>query len=326
MRSELRQLPELFLERLRHVVPSSGWNSVTHSFIEAKPTTFRVNTLVASIEPIRQALSEAGFLTERVNWYPDAMILRRGRLRDLQTLELYRDGKIYVQSLSSMLPPLILDPQPGETVLDIAAAPGSKTTQIACLMKAQGRLIANDNNRIRFFKLKANVSQQKALNVELSLRYGETIGRSLPESFDRVLVDAPCSSEGRFLASEPASYRYWKPMKIKEMAHKQKRLLFSAISALKPGGLLVYSTCTFAPEENEAVLHWALERFAEMIEIEPFPLGFSNHLPGLTQWEGVRYHPTLSRARRILPTDEMEGFFIARLRKLKGDRHAATLR
>ncbi len=296
-------------------MPPSQWSSVVHTFSEPRPTTFRVNTLKTTAIAVREELSAQGFHVEPVPWYRDAFILRRGRLRELQETARYRDGAIYVQSLSSMLPALVLDPQPGEVVLDLTAAPGSKTTQIACLMQHQGRITANDNNKIRFYKLRANVIQQGVGDIELTLQHGETFGRRHPNAFDRVLVDAPCSAEGRFLLSEPKSYRFWRPGKIHEMARKQRRLLRSAIDAVKPGGVVVYATCTFAPEENEGVVHWVLAQCGEAVEVEPFTLGVSNVTPGLAQWEEASYHPSVRQTQRILPTNEMEGFFIARLHK-----------
>ncbi len=289
--------------------------AVCRTFDHPAPTTFRVNTLNASPEIVREQLASQDFTLERVPWYPDAMILRRGRLRDLQATEAYRTGAIYVQALSSMLPPLVLAPQPGESVLDIAAAPGSKTTQMSCLMRGEGRLVANDNNKVRFFKLKANIEQQGAAHVELTLLDGVVFGRQRPATFDRVLVDVPCSAEGRFQTSEPRSYRFWKPAKIREMVHKQKPLLYSAMQALAPGGVLVYATCTFAPEENEGVIQWALDKFGDAVALEPITLGCTNYTTGLTGWEQRTFHPSLTQTRRILPTDDMEGFFLARLRK-----------
>lgn len=299
------------------MVPAERWDAIVQTFASPKPTTFRVNPFKTTPEAVRGELTSRGFRLERVAWYPDAFIVRGGRLRELQETACYRSGAIYVQSLSSMVPPLVLDPRPGETVLDLAAAPGSKTTQMSCLMRGEGRLVANDNNRVRFFKLRANVLQQAARNVELSLRPGELFGHRQAEAFDRVLADVPCSAEGRFDVREPKSYRYWKPAKIREMVRAQKQLLASGIGALRPGGILVYSTCTFAPEENEGVIHWALERFGDLLALEPIPLSFPNVTGGLAEWEGARFHPSLRHARRLLPTQDMEGFFIARLRRAR---------
>lgn len=324
MRSEIKCLPAEFLERLRRIVPSAQFDAITDTFTQNCPTTFRVNTLHANPEEVEEHLRSKGFNLLRLSWYPQGFILKGDRLRDLQQTTLYRDGAIYVQSLSSMIPVLILDPQPGEHILDLAAAPGSKTTQIAAHMQAKGTLIANDAHRVRSYRLKANLKSQGAAYVQVSVRPGETFGHTHRDTFDRVLLDAPCSTEGRFNLNNPASYRYWKPSKIHEMAHKQKRLLGAAIAAAKPGGIIVYATCTFAPEENEAVLQWALERFGDMVAVEAIRLPVPNTMPGLTRFGDKEWSESLQCAMRILPTAEMEAFFIARLRKSAASVDAAV--
>ena len=315
MRNEVRVLPNEFLERLKTVIPSHKWDSVANTFAEPKPTTLRANSLKISPEMVRERLERSCFRLEAVPWYSDAFILREGRLRELQETELYQKGEVYVQSLSSMIPPLVLDPKPGERILDLTAAPGSKTTQMAALMKNEGRILANDNNKIRFFKLRANLELQGVTNAGLSMRYGESLGRERPNEFDRVLLDAPCSVEGRFDIRQPASYGYWKPKKVLEMARKQRKLILSALKALRRGGILVYSTCTFAPEENEGVINFALEKLKDEAELEPIQFPISNQMSGLVSWGKERFHPSLKKAVRIFPNHQMEGFFIARIRK-----------
>ena len=151
------------------------------------------------------------------------------------------------------------------------------------------------------------------------MKPGELFGRDEPESFDRILLDAPCSAEGRFQVREPASFHYWKPAKIKEMARKQKNLILSAFRALKPGGRLVYSTCTFAPEENEMVLEWLIDKCnakgAASLDFEKVNLSFPNRTAGLAGWEGKSFPRAVSQAVRIIPTPLMEGFYVACLRK-----------
>ena len=320
MRSEVNSLPKLFLDRLRKIIPSQKFDVIANTFAQTKPTTFRVNSLKASRQAVREKLEHQGFKLAPVSWFPDAFVLREGRLRELEKTESYQAGEIYVQNLPSMIPPLVLDPKPGESILDLTAAPGSKTTQMACFMQGRGKIVANESDRIRYSKLKANVELQAANNVELVLSYGESFGKKYPECFDRVLLDAPCSAEGRFNVNEPASYRYWNLDRVRQSAKLQKKLLSSALTALKPGGALVYSTCTFAPEENEAVVNEALEKFDGFLElvgaIHELPLlVVPNRMGGLPAWDGRKFHPSLTKAVRILPASEKEVFFVARLRK-----------
>jgi len=310
-------LPELFVQRLRKIIPPENLEEVLQGFSISRPVSFRLNPLKSSAGEILNGLEAAGLKLRPVSWYSDAFQLETGESRDLQSTGAYRNGEIYIQGLSSMIPALVLGPCPGETVLDLAAAPGSKTTQMAALMLGEGRLVANDNNRGRFFKLKNAVELYGAKNAELSLRPGECFGREMPERFDRVLVDAQCSSEARFEADNPRSFGFWKLLKIREMSRKQKRLLLSGLLALKPGGVLVYSTCTFAPEENEAVLDWALEKLGAQAEIERIDFPVPNRMRGLAGWEGKSFHPSVRNSLRILPNREMEGFFIAKFRKKK---------
>ncbi|HNV85704.1 MAG TPA: RsmB/NOP family class I SAM-dependent RNA methyltransferase [Candidatus Omnitrophota bacterium] len=309
------KLPPLFIERLGKIFPEADAGGLIETFSFARPVSFRVNTLKTSAEALIPELSRAGLSTQKVSWCPEVYILPRKDLRALQETRAYREGELYVQSLSSLIPVLALSPSPGDNVLDLAAAPGSKTTQIACMMKGTGHLAANDNNRGRFFKLKNTVELQGAENVEFSCKPGECFGKQFPDRFDKVLVDAQCSSEGRFRAGDEASWKFWKPAKIREMSRKQKKLLLSGLSALKPGGSLVYSTCTFAPEENEAVLDWAVRKLAGRAEICEIEFPVPNRTPGLSEWEGKAFHPSVKNAVRIFPDREMEGFFIAKVAK-----------
>jgi len=208
----------------------------------------------------------------------------------------------------------VLDPQAGEKVLDLTAAPGSKTSEIAALMHQDGELIANDNNKIRFFKLKHNMDIL-GVNAKLRMEHGGSLCHEYPEYFDKILLDAPCSAEARFIADDPKTHGYWKEQKIKEMAYKQWGLLLAAWSALKPGGILVYSTCTFAPEENELQITKFLERVGngELLNID---LSEIKRLPCVKLWKEKKVNPeVVKKAMRILPIKEIEGFFVAKLRK-----------
>ncbi len=311
-------LPEGFLEKLRRIIPANQWDKTVKTFTSERPTTFRVNTLKNISGSLKEKLEPQGFKIENVIWYKDAFILRKGKQKDLEKTDLYRRGQIYVQWLSSMIPPLVLDPQPGERVLDLTAAPGSKTTQLACLMKGQGQVLANDINPIRLEKLKANAALQEASNVEvLPAGEGGMVWKNNFEAFDRVLLDAPCSSEGRFQLEEPATYGYWKEDTNRKMAKDQRRLFKSAFLSLKPGGTMVYSTCTFAPEENEMVLNWALETYRGALVLGDITATLPLHTRGLSAWGDLKFNPSVVKSVRVLPTADVEGFFVAKLEKIK---------
>lgn len=316
-------LPDKFPERLELMFSPSIAAEVRASFVE-RPTTLRINRIKGSKEVIKE-LEADGFKFDRVSWCEDAFVLRSKTKRELTDTETYKLGKIYIQSLASLVPVLVLDPKPGEKILDLTAAPGSKTSQIAALMAGRGELAANDNNKVRFFKLKHNmellgvgdgVVRDPAADWKFSLhmKHGGDLCRDYPEYFDKILLDAPCSAEARFVTNDPDTFGYWSERKIKEMAFKQRSLLFAAWAALKPGGTLVYSTCTFAPEENELQIDRLLERYsdAELIKIN---LDLPSALPPLKTWKGKDISKALSLACRIKPTPLIEGFFVAKLTK-----------
>ncbi len=313
-----RQFPEAFEKKLRRLIPANYWEKVYKSFNEERPTTFRANTLKITARELREKLEQEGFKVENVLWCKDAFILRKGKQKDLEKTSLYQGGLLYVQGLSSMVPPLVLAPQIGEKILDLTAAPGSKTTQLAALTQNEAFITANDNNAIRVEKLKANASLQGATSVTvLEAGDGGLVWKDRHESFDRVLLDAPCSSEGRFQLDVPSTYGYWREDTNRKMAKDQRRLLKSAVLSVKPGGTLVYSTCTFAPEENEMMVQWALDTYGDALEVEDITTPLPLHTRGLTQWDGVPFHPSVVKSARVLPTPDVEGFFVVRFKKAK---------
>ncbi|MEW5720950.1 MAG: RsmB/NOP family class I SAM-dependent RNA methyltransferase [Chloroflexota bacterium] len=307
-------LPPLFLARLPRLVPAEQLAAVTRAFAR-RPTTFRVNTLKTTRAAARSQLSALGFQLDDVPWYADAFVLRNKSKRELLETPLYANGEIYVQSLSSMLPPLILDPQPGDHICDLTAAPGSKTTQIAALMNNTGEIVANDRSKIRLSKLVANLKLQGVTNVRTRLSSGEDLWKRFPEYFDKVLVDAPCSLEGRFEAGNPKSFGDWSLRKVEFLSAIQCHLLRSAVTLTKPGGVIVYSTCTLSPEENERVIDWILNKEPGVVQVEPIHLAIENLQPGIPHWEREEFSPQVRATIRILPSEMLEGFFVAKLRK-----------
>lgn len=296
-------LPDEFSRRLSQL-------GGTHCYFGVRPTTLRINRLKA------EAL-DLGFTLESIPWYRDAFILRSGDLRSLtETLE-YKEGKLYVQSLSSMMPPLILDPKPGDRVLDLAAAPGSKTTQMAAMMKNQGLIVANDTSHVRRYRLDANLKIQGVTIATIEKEDGRSLWKKYPEYFDKTLVDVPCSMEGRFNEGDAKTYKDWSVKKVKDLSHLQQWMLRSAISATKPGGVIVYSTCTLSPEENEEVIDWILKKEKGNITIESVTLPDFIFDPPVMQWGIKNYDQAIGQTARIHSTELMEGFYIAKIRKLK---------
>ncbi len=237
-------------------------------------------------------------------------------------------GYYYVQEIASMLPVLALNPKPNEKILDLCAAPGSKTTQIASEMNNSGLLIANDVSIGRISILAANLERCGVSNAIITRKQGfdlckklkqikevEGKGTLMPYLFDKILLDTPCSGEGT-LRSSQATYKMWNIQSVKNLSRIQKSLFASAIELLKPKGEIVYSTCTHSPEENEEVIDFILKKF-DNVKIESINLPLKCR-EGLTNWENKDYDKSIEKSCRIYPQDNnTEGFFIAKLRKIK---------
>lgn len=221
-------------------------------------------------------------------------------------------GSFYPMNPSSVLAARALGVDEDMEVLDLAAAPGGKTLLLAMAMNNGGRIAAVEPVKARFHRMRANLARCGVTNVQFYVADGRSIGRKVPERFDRVLLDAPCSSEARIRLDDPATYRHWKPRKVRETSRKQRGLIRSAFAALKPGGEMVYCTCAFSPEENELVVDHLLgaEPTAVVLPLD------GPGVPGLTHWQTRALNPKLGDCRRILPDDLFDGFFLARIRKI----------
>ena len=302
--------PEL-LERLKRVLPADRLQAFLQGANEYRAVSIRVNTLKSDHESVRQELEISGIKTTAVSWCQDALVTNT-TARTLQETESWKSGCFHIQSLSSIAVAPILAPKPGERILDMCAAPGSKTSHIAALMNQDGELVANDLSKARMHRMRA-ILEKLGVKATVRVGSGDQIGRREPTSFDRVLVDAPCSGEGRMRADDPKSYANWRRSVPRRLGSRQKSLLHSAVDAVKPGGVVVYSTCTFAPEENELVLARALDRYQGRLELEPLPVTIPGSLQPIENWNDKSL-PDLAPACRLAPP-AMEGFFIARLRR-----------
>lgn len=309
-------LPEAFKERLSQIVPREHYDDILRTFDQPKQVTFRVNTLKTTAAELEAELEHAGITHERAGWLDGVYrISPDDKLRLTQT-EAFYGGRLYIQNLSSMIAPVLLAPRPGETVLDLAAAPGGKTLILAGMMENTGWLSAVEPSRERFFRLCDNLKHQGVTNAHTYMTDGRSVGKKCPLMFDRILLDAPCSSEARFKTFDEKSTAFWSIHKVKETSKLQRRLLLSAYDALKPGGRLLYSTCSFSPEENESSLQHLLERHGEHLRTLPLALPFDNVQKPLKQWGKETFDERIQNAVRILPTDTIDGFFICLLEKL----------
>jgi len=265
----------------------------------------RMNPLKMNPELTKARLSQY-FDLEPIPWCKDAYWVS-GERRDIGNTIEHQLGYCYIQEAASMLPPVVLDPKPGETVLDIAASPGSKTTQMAAMMRNTGVILANDKG-MRLRPLGINVQKTGCRNVMLT----NMDGRALKQlAFDRVLADVPCSATGTLQRSKQAS-SMWNPAFFAKLQQLQFQLASAAYSSLKPGGRMVYSTCTLEPMENEGIVTKLIELGAKVLAID---LAIKREEP-FTEFQGTRFHPDVKRCLRIHPyTNHTEGFFVALLEK-----------
>lgn len=305
-----KKLPQEFIESLSAQYQPKTYQQILSGFMAERQMTLRVNRLKTDTRRVMEIFRGQNIKHERVGWYEDALIIRNKREKELAKNELFQEGHIYLQSLSSMIPPLVLNPKPGIKVLDLTAAPGSKSTQLAALMNNEGYIMANEINQIRAERLKFNIERQGASIIEVRIGDGKRPEPHWNEFFDAVLLDAPCSGVGLFDKDNSQTYRGWSLRTVNQLAKEQRKLIEVAFGALKPGGIMVYSTCTLMKEENEANIAWALERFGPRVSLDKIDLTIVN---AITQ--PVRFDSQSNSALIIIPTELYEGFFIAKLRK-----------
>lgn len=311
-------LPPAFVERLQLVLGQAWTPGIEQSFWLPKSVAFRVNRLLTTPEQACPELVAAGLAFEPLPWLVDGFFVSADQRAILTRHDLVENGHVYVHNPSSMLAAVALAPRPGETVMDMAAAPGGKTLHLAALMSGEGFLSAVEPVQSRFFKLKANLRRGGAAFVRTYQLDGRRVPGKTGPRFDRILLDAPCSGEARFHAADPESYSNWSLRKIRECRSKQLGLIRAGFAALKPGGRMLYCTCSFAPEENEAVVDELLRTESESA-LANIQLPVDRWQSGLTEWQGQRFADSISRCRRILPDQLYDGLFMAIVEKCADD-------
>lgn len=304
-----KKLSPRFIENLYQEFSPGTADKILMGMGSDRLTTLRVNTIKYDIQELMKYFRDKNIKFERINWYKDALVIKNANEKELEKLDIYDKGFIYLQSLSSMVPVLVLDPSEEDKILDLTAAPGSKTTQLAAKMNNNGLIVANELDKIRCKRLEYNVKHLGADIVNVITGRGEKIDSLYNEYFDKVLIDAPCSGEGRFLISDNATYKTWNENEVKRLAALQKKLIEAGTKALKPGGVLVYSTCTLNRFENEEVVDYALKNYD--LQIVKTEIDIS----GIMQAFNDNLDKSVAKAVRILPSKDMEGFFICKFRK-----------
>jgi 16S rRNA C967 or C1407 C5-methylase (RsmB/RsmF family) len=296
---------EDFKERLDNI------DSEIFTLLSAKKEyfSFRLNLHKATASEVVAALKKDGFkpieLKELTNCY---MLPIDDRKRVTKTTT-YTDGLIYIQSLSSIYAALELGVKKSDWVLDLAAAPGGKSLIFS---EIANRVSAVEPDKSRFFAMKRNFKKMGAKNIQTYNKDGRFVYKATREWFDKVFLDAPCSSEAHIDIKKGITW--WSTRRIYKFAKLQKELIVSAFESLKCGGEMIYATCTFAPEENEAVVNYLLKKYPNAKVVAP-----STKLPniksGITSWYDEEYSSELKKSVRILPNKAYSGFFFCKIKK-----------
>lgn len=293
--------------------------NVDHSqaeYILSKPykNSFRINSLkTQSVKTMLDELSILGWIGEQSEILDTGFTIDQG-WNAVRDSDMARNGYIYIQNAASWIPVLALDPRPDELILDMAAAPGGKASLIADLTHNKSNLYVNDNSKPRLNRMLRNFKTLNVKHESETLSTFSNLPKKLNMQFDKIILDAPCSGEGLIDINKPSTYQTWSVAHIKRLQSIQKNAVRSAWKLLRPGGTLVYSTCTMAPEENEMVIDYLLKH-EEDSRILNIDLTLANNSKPVTEWNNRQLNPLISKTIRIMPADIYEGFFVAKLYK-----------
>jgi len=279
----------------------------------AEPTSIRTNTLKTSSRHIRHLLKKFQYNTNIISFNPDGFTLKSDHLPLSHSLAFF-EGLFQYQGLSSQIPALILNIQPGDRVLDMAAAPGSKSGQLAAILNQTGFLVLNDSSYHRLQALQAIMQRSGAINHYILNHRGENLSRIFPAYFDKILLDAPCTALGTYFSTSER-YNWWSAKKLDKLSKLQYQLVVSSIKCLKKGGEMVYSTCSISPEENEFIIEKIIKKYPVCVEdiSQKFHSDFENDWTSIHD-SAIPGH--MEKSIRLWPhIHAMEGFFIVKLKK-----------
>ena len=303
MENNEKMVPKFLIEMLNQQYGEEITSKILEGYSQKRMVTFRVNTLKTGIGKVEEVLKNNNIEFEKVSWSDVAYIVKNVREDTLKELEIYKNGEIYLQSLSSMLPPIVLEPKENTDILDMCAAPGGKTTELASLTNNNANITACELNKIRIEKLKYNIEKQGATSVYIMQEDSRRINDFF--SFDNILLDAPCSGSGTLNIEDINLEKTFTEKLIEKSKKSQLELLNKAVKILKQGQEMVYSTCSILNVENEEIVSKILKN--NKVEIVPIEFEGKEELPLLpTQIDG-----TLC----VMPTELYEGFFISKIKK-----------
>ncbi|MEK6967425.1 MAG: RsmB/NOP family class I SAM-dependent RNA methyltransferase [Nanoarchaeota archaeon] len=304
----IAQLKPAFVNRYKDILGDRYEEFIQCSFSFLR-RSLRVNTIKMSVDECKARL-ENNWMLRQVPWCKEGFWIESER-RDIGNTIEHALGYIYVQEAASMVPPIVLDPKPGETVLDMAAAPGSKTSQMAAMMNNTGLLVANDIKPDRLKPLSLNMQRCGITNTVMTLGVGQRFREPV---FDKILIDAPCSGTGNIRRSLK-TVTIWNPSMITRLAKTQLDLLQTAYNALKPNGVVVYSTCSTEPEENEGVIDEFIKLHPEAT-IDKIQIDGIKSSGAVVEFEGKKFDSKVMNCLRLWPQEnDTEGFFVARIIK-----------
>ena len=296
-------LPDFFQKQIIEDYNNDVLTLVKNSLALNKPLTIRINTLKTNVDYIKEVLNNNNIEFETIEWSNTALIINNKVEEDLKELSIYKDGLIYFQSLSSQLPPLFVNPKENENILDMAAAPGGKTTELQALANNMALITAVEKNQIRYERLEYNINKLGAKKINIIKKDARFLDDYY--SFDKILLDAPCSGSGT-LTNE--TLKDFNEELVNRSINLQKQLITKAFNLLKKDGVLTYSTCSILKQENDEVVKYLLDNNpnAEIIHLnlngyESLPT-LKNDIPG-----------TLT----LYPNEYYEGFYIAQIKKTK---------
>ena len=292
------KIPEFLYKNLLKQYGQEITDKIIEGYCEKKPVTLRVNTLKNNIDNLKEILNNKNIEFEDVPWYEDALIIKNAQEEDIRKIDIYENGEIYMQSLSSMIPPIILEPKNKENILDMTAAPGGKTTQIAAISQNKAMITACEKNKIRAERLKYNLQKQGVTCTNVMIEDARNLSDFF--SFDKILLDAPCSGSG----TTNIFRQTFTEELIARSAKTQEELLIKAIKMLKPGQEIVYSTCSILAEENEKIIQKVISKF----KLEIIPIKELKRVPLLPS--------SIEGTICVCPSKLYEGFFVAKLKKI----------